>query len=147
MKQTERYIVAIDPGKDKAGMALVRFDGQAVERLIAPPQDVVERVRAWQTAYPVAAVVLGDRTGSRAFQANLRAAGIAVETVDEHLSTQEAQRRYVADHPGRGLARWLPASLRTPDRPVDDYVAVILAERYLERRLEQERNHHPDPRA
>ena len=127
------YIVAIDPGKDKAGMALVRRDGQVAERLIVAPEDVVAQLRAWQAAYPVAVVVLGDRTGSRAFRAKLLEAGVVAEAVDEHLSTEQARRRYLAEHPGRGLARWLPASLRTPDRPVDDYVAVILAERYLKR--------------
>lgn len=131
-----RYIAAVDPGRDKAGLALVRTDGQVVEQLIVPPAEVVERLCRWQTGYPLAAIVLGDRTGSREFQGVLQAAGLIgshcpLALIDEHLSTQEARRRYLSTHPGRGLARWLPPSLRVPDRPVDDYVAVILAERHL----------------
>ncbi|MDI6869822.1 MAG: pre-16S rRNA-processing nuclease YqgF [Bacillota bacterium] len=131
-----RYIAAVDPGRDKAGIALVQTDGRVVAQLIVPPTEVVERLSQWQREYGLSAIVLGDRTGARAFRAALQAAGLpgpacSLVSVDEHLSTQEARRRYLSTHPGRGLSRWLPASLRTPDRPVDDYVAVILAERYL----------------
>lgn len=130
------YIAAVDPGKDKAGLALVGTDGRVVTQLILPPAEVAGQVRAWRTEYPVSAVVLGDRTGARAFRAALEAAGLTgpecpLILVDEHLSTQEARRRYLTTHPGRGLARLFPVSLRSPDRPLDDYVAVVLAERYL----------------
>lgn len=137
MKKVGRmYIAAVDPGRDKAGLALVATDGRVLAQAVVPPAEVVERLRSWQAEWGLSAIVLGDRTGSRRFLATITAAGLAgpacpVVTVDEHLSTQEARRRYLTTHPGRGLARFLPVSLRTPDRPVDDYVAVILAERYL----------------
>ncbi|HKM17981.1 MAG TPA: pre-16S rRNA-processing nuclease YqgF, partial [Limnochordia bacterium] len=35
-------------------------------------------------------------------------------------------------HPPRGWRRLLPVSLQTPPVPIDDYVAVILAQRYLD---------------
>jgi RNase H-fold protein (predicted Holliday junction resolvase) len=136
---TGTYIAAIDPGKDKVGLALVGSDGRVVEQLILAPDAVSVRLKAWQQSYPVDAVVLGDRTRSADFRRRLAAEGVTgaacpLVTVDEHLSTQEARRRYLEANPGRGLARLLPVSLRTPDRPVDDYVAVILAERYLGRK-------------
>ncbi|MGE5507714.1 MAG: hypothetical protein ACM3RP_04375 [Chitinophagales bacterium] len=132
------YIAAVDPGKDKAGLALVGADGRVVEQLILAPAAVAARLKAWQAAYPVEAIVLGDRTRSADFRRRLADEGVTgpacpLVTVDEHFSTQEARRRYLEANPGRGLARWLPVSLRSPDRPVDDYVAVILAERYLGR--------------
>jgi hypothetical protein len=137
------YIAAVDPGRDKAGLALVRMDGQVAAQLIVPPGVVIEHLRRWQAEFGLAAVVVGDRTGSRTFRATLEEAGFGrpacpVIPVDEHRSTEEARRRYLLDHPGRGLARWLPLSLRTPDRPVDDYVAVLLAERHLRNRAGNE---------
>lgn len=130
------YIAAVDPGKDKAGLALVRQDGRVLEQLVVPPAEVAERLLTWRREYGLSAVVLGDRTRSLAFRQAIEGAGVSgpdcpVVLIDEHLSTQEARRRYLAAHPGKGLARLLPASLRVPDRPVDDYVAAILAERYL----------------
>lgn len=130
------YIAAVDPGREKAGLALVRRDGQVLARLVVPPAEVVERLRGWQAEYGLETIVVGDRTGSRAFREAIERAGLAgpgcpVVAVDEHLSTQEARLRYLRTHPGRGLARFLPISLRSPDEPIDDYVAVILAERYL----------------
>jgi hypothetical protein len=133
------YFAAVDPGSDKAGLALVGEDGRVAASLIVAPSEVPGRLRAWQVEPGLSVVVLGDRTRSRVFQEALAAAGVTgpacpLVLVDEHLSTQEARRRYLAEHPGRGLARLLPDSLRSPDRPLDDYVAVILAERYLARR-------------
>jgi hypothetical protein len=55
--------------------------------------------------------------------------GIAV---DESYTSEAARRRYVAENPPRGLERLLPSSLRTPSVPYDDYVAVILGERFWE---------------
>ena len=57
---------------------------------------------------------------------------INIEKVDEVYSTQEAEKRYREDHPLRGWRRIFKFIEWRPDSPVDDYVAVILAERYLE---------------
>lgn len=144
------YIAAVDPGKDKAGLALVQSDGQVLQQLIVPPAEVGEHLLAWREEYGLSAVVLGDRTGSRAFRQAIEGAGVSgpdcpVVLVDEHLSTQEARHRYLSAHPGRGLARFLPPSLRVPDRPVDDYVAVILAERHLAKLPRLNKKETPEP--
>jgi hypothetical protein len=54
--------------------------------------------------------------------------------VDEHLSSVEARSRYLDDHKPRGIARLIPKGMRTPPEPIDDYAAVVLAERYLKTR-------------
>jgi hypothetical protein len=53
--------------------------------------------------------------------------------VDERYSSLEARNRYWQMYPPRGLTRLLPEGMRTPPRPVDDIVAIVLIERYLER--------------
>jgi hypothetical protein len=55
--------------------------------------------------------------------------------VDEHRSSEQGRRRYFRDNPPRGWRRLLPVGLQTPPRAYDDYVAVILAERYLASRV------------
>jgi hypothetical protein len=44
----------------------------------------------------------------------------------------EGRRRYLLDHPLCGLFKLVPVSLRTPGEPFDDYVAVVLAERFFQ---------------
>jgi len=50
--------------------------------------------------------------------------------VDERYSSLE---RAIAIGRPRGFFRLLPRGLRQPPRPVDDIVAILLIERYLER--------------
>ena len=38
------------------------------------------------------------------------------------------------EHRPKGIARLIPKGMRTPPEPIDDYAAVILAERYLKTR-------------
>lgn len=102
-------------------------------------REVVARDRlAWRVAelageYAVHVVVVGDATGSQEVLREVSGLGRPVETVPERGSSLEARRRYFRDHPARGLARLIPEGLRVPPRPVDDYVAEILAERFLEK--------------
>lgn len=131
-------VIAVDPGRDKCGVAVVRADGTVIAKAIVARAEAVDRVMELARTYEVSVVVLGDRTGSRALARELeevgdRAAGepIRVVFVDEHESSMEGRRRYLEDHPLRGLGRLVPVSFRTPGEPFDDYVAVVLAERFF----------------
>jgi hypothetical protein len=79
-------------------------------------------------------VVLGDRTGSREFAGEIAQEHPSPEIlfIDEHMSSMEGRRRYLLDHPRPGLGRLIPVSLRVPGEPFDDYVAVVLAERFFQ---------------
>lgn len=131
-------VVAVDPGRDKCGIAVVKADGAVLAKGIVARAEVGERVRELARAHGLDTVVLGDRTGSRALAQEIRAAlgqagadPLRVVFVDEHESSMEGRRRYLKDHPLRGLGKLVPLSLRTPGEPFDDYVAVILAERFF----------------
>lgn len=168
-------VCAIDPGRDKCGVAVVGRDGSVRYREVIDAGRLSAVVGELAGRFALRTVVVGDRTGARDVIDSLRAALghprpgagprpeaccpkrgvppgapgnspampgfspslIEVFLVDEHLTSVEARRRYLADHPGRGLSRLLPAGLRTPDRPYDDYVAVILAERFFAGRWKQ----------
>ncbi len=126
-------IIAIDPGREKCGLAVVSRTGTVIIREIIPLNDLIMRISHFLGRYGVRNIVLGDRTGSRNVRELIRSAGITndVSFVDEDHSSEIARRRYLTEHPGKGFARLLPIGMRTPDVPIDDYVAVILAERYL----------------
>ena len=126
-------VIAVDPGREKCGIALLAPDGQVLHRSVATLEDVGERVVGLVAQRKATRLVLGDRTAAREVQDRLRRAGCSLQPilVDEHRSTELARRRYFREKPPRGWRRLLPVTLQTPPEPYDDYVAVILAERYL----------------
>jgi len=87
--------------------------------------------------YPQATLALGDRTAAKDVRALLgEQAQARVVLVDEHRSTEQGRQRYFEDNPPRGWRRLLPLGLQTPPCAYDDYVAVVIAERYLTSRRE-----------
>ena len=64
-------------------------------------------------------------------KAAVRAAGLPFALVDERETTLQARARFFIDHPPRGWRRLMPRGMLLPDRPIDDYAALLIAERYL----------------
>jgi hypothetical protein len=91
---------------------------------------LVQTVIEQTNRYAIAVIVIGNRTKSKDIKAALLPLAIPLELVEENQSTLEGRYRYLRENT-TGLARLLPIGLRVPKRPFDDYVAVILAERYL----------------
>ena len=129
--QAERVILAIDPGREKCGVA-VCATGRVLERAVASPRELADLVAAWQRRHGITEIVVGNRTGSADIVARVReAVAVPVRSVEESGTTLMARMRYFAEHPPRGWRRLLPAGLRIPPEPYDDYAAVLLAERAL----------------
>lgn len=126
-------IIAVDPGRSKCGLAIVRADGTVLLRAIVDVEAICDRVRE-HAGGAGTVVVVGNGTGSARILETLRKAGCQVEEVDETHTSELARQRYLADHPERGWRRLLPMGLRTPREPYDDYVALILAERRIQKR-------------
>jgi RNase H-fold protein (predicted Holliday junction resolvase) len=77
-------------------------------------------------------IVLGDRTHSKEVRAILKLFNVPIEVVDENRSSMEGRYRYLKENTV-GFAKLLPIGLRAPKHPFDDYVAVVLAERFLKK--------------
>jgi hypothetical protein len=120
--------LSIDPGSMKCGLAVVSREGGVLHREIAATENLPGRVAQLVVQFAPDAVLMGDGTRCRSLEASLP---VAVVRVPESHTTERARRRYWEENPPQGLARLWPISLRTPPTPVDDWVAVILAEEWL----------------
>ena len=133
----EKTVLAIDPGTAKCGMAVVtRNSAEQIElvwRKIAPVEQFTAALDEAKAARPFEMIILGGGTNSREIVQKIRdyAGGIAILVVDEKDTTLHARERYWVNTKRRGWRRLLPATLQVPPEPVDDYVALILAERVL----------------
>ena len=125
-------LLAIDPGLAKCGAAVLSADGSVLARWIIRTESLASGISEILSKFEPVRVVMGDGTGSAPIEAQLKA--ILGETplllVDESHTSEMARSRYLAETPARGIYRFLPF-LRTPEQPYDDYVAVILGERWL----------------
>jgi len=134
-----RTVLAIDPGRSKCGLAVVtRGPGNAetgasvLHQAVAATADLQRSLAELSARFSLDAVLVGDGTNSAELVRMAESAQDApVLIVDEKFSTVAARRRYFEKNPPRGLRRLIPLSLQVPPRAYDDYVAVILAERFL----------------
>jgi RNase H-fold protein (predicted Holliday junction resolvase) len=125
-------VLGLDPGTRKCGYALVAGVGERPLTLgIAPVEALGERLRELMAASPVAVAAIGRGTNAAAVAEIARELGLRVELVDERETTLQARARYFADHPPRGWRRLIPRGMLLPSRPIDDYAALLIAERYL----------------
>jgi RNase H-fold protein (predicted Holliday junction resolvase) len=126
-------ILGIDPGTRKCGYAvLVAPRETPLELGIVATEDLAGTLRRLAAAFPLRAVALGGGTHRAVVEPLVTALGIPVEIVDERETTLLARRRYFAAHPPRGWRRLVPLGMLLPPRPIDDYAAVLIAERLLE---------------
>jgi RNase H-fold protein (predicted Holliday junction resolvase) len=125
-------ILGLDPGTRKCGYALLDDAGSAPLVLgIAPLPQLRAELATIVATHSVDMVALGRGTNSAQVAVILTALGLPHTLVDEHETTLRARGRFFADHPPRGWKRLVPRGMLLPDRPVDDYAALLIAERYL----------------
>lgn len=139
-------IVSVDPGREKCGIAVITSNLELILKEIVSRNEAAHEVLRLAQMYNAHKIIIGDRTGSEEFASDIMrvkrdtlfAAGSEQDLypeiifVDEHKSSMEGRHRYLLDNPPKGLGRLIPISLRTPGKPFDDYVAVILAERFFQ---------------
>ncbi|WP_448570728.1 Holliday junction resolvase RuvX [Trichothermofontia sp.] len=127
-------LLGFDPGRDKCGIAVMTADRQVPYHQVVAASEAIATVQRLQQQYPFTQIVIGDQTSTRLWQQQLATAlvpPVPIVPVDERYSTLEARDRYWQMYPPQGLARLLPQSVRSLPRPIDDIVAILLIERYL----------------
>jgi RNase H-fold protein (predicted Holliday junction resolvase) len=126
-------VLGLDPGTRKCGYAVLTALGEPPLTLgIAPIDALRERLRELLLAIPVTVAAVGRGTNAAAIADLARELGLPVQLVDERETTLLARARFFRDHPPRGWRRLIPLGMLLPDRPIDDYAALLIAERYLE---------------
>ena len=128
-------ILGFDPGRDKCGVALMDQNKQLHYHKIVKSSEVDTTITALFQNYHIDLVVIGDQTTSNIWKQNLTqiiSSTVPIINIDERYSSLEARDRYWQIYPPQGFFRLIPQGMRIPPRPVDDIVAMILIERYLE---------------
>ena len=133
----EKTVLAIDPGRAKCGLAVVRRNSDdSVEllwRKVVPASSLMEGVVGASKDHEFSMVIIGSGTSSKEVVESLREwlPSIGILVVDEKDTSIQARERYWSHNPRRGWRRLFPSTMQVPPKPVDDFVALILAERVL----------------
>lgn len=128
-----RLVLAIDPGREKCGVAVLASDGGVLVQRVVMTAELDATVGTLIRAYEPN-VIMGNGTTSADAKKRVEALGVPVTLVDEYRTTDAAKCAYWKAHPPRGWRRLVPRGMLVPPVPVDDFVAVILAQRFLEKR-------------
>lgn len=128
-----KHLLALDPGSDKCGYAVVRYDLSLIEKGVVYLTELHRTLQRICVKPLPEAIVLGSGTAASIVSSLIEDLdlGISVRIGEERNSTREARDRYFRDHPPTGLWRLVPLGLQIPPVPVDDYAALIIAERYI----------------
>ena len=129
-----RPVLAIDPGREKCGIAVLAADGSILMQEVVRTTTLDSVVGALVAAHEPT-IIMGSGTTSAEARARVEALGRTVTLVDEYRTTDAAKALYWEVHPPRGWRRLVPHGMLVPPVPVDDFVAVILARRYLQEKM------------
>lgn len=134
------WIIAIDPGRMKCGIAIVSGPDPVVchYRTIVNADTLILSIKPLINEYPqLSKLIIGSGTGSATLRRAITSAftELPTEVIDEYKSSERARQRYIEHIIPAGWRRLIPKSFRTPDRPYDDFVAWILAEDYFLKKM------------
>jgi RNase H-fold protein (predicted Holliday junction resolvase) len=125
-------ILGLDPGTRKCGYAVLARGAVTPLALgIAPLDGLAAALTAIVAEHPIEIVALGRGTNSAQVASIVTSLGLPHALVDETETTLRARGRFFRDHPPRGWKRLIPQGMLLPDRPIDDYAALLIAERFL----------------
>jgi RNase H-fold protein (predicted Holliday junction resolvase) len=129
---SDDVVLAIDPGRAKCGVAVVDRGATTRYRAIVSTEALADTVIELAARWRPVTLLLGNGTGAEELAARIGALSpdIPLVRVDERFTSEQARARYVQEVPARGWRRLLPRTLRYPETPYDDFVAVLLAERW-----------------
>ena len=126
-------IAALDPGRDKCGFAVLADSGKILCQRVIGTENLMTEVNAAKADYGFSRLLIGNGTTSKEAQGKLaQLSALEVIVRDEYRTTELAKKEYWKANPPKGWRRLIPVTMQVPPVPVDDFVAVILARRYLQ---------------
>src|SRR6476469_8829082 len=127
-------ILGFDPGKDKCGIAVMGRDKKVCYHQVVLSEAAISTIQSLCEQFSIELLVIGDQTTSKSWKQKLEqrlSPALKIVQVDDRYSSLEARERYWQMYPPTGLSRLFSVIMRPPPRPVDDIVAIVLIQRYL----------------
>ena len=127
-------ILGFDPGRDKCGVAVADEELTVHYHQVIESAEAIATIKQLRQKYSVNLIVMGNLTTAKTWYQKLVSnfSDIPIVMVDENNSSLEARDRYWQIYPAQGLKKLIPQSMRIPPCPIDDIVAILLIERYLQ---------------
>lgn len=134
--KTTAYVLVVDPGREKTGIAILSSESTLLMMDIVPTLSIEKELESLVTMYPsVQYLICGDGTNHRAVGDIVRDVAVkkgkSFSYMNESHTTEEARKRYFEVHRPRGWRRLIPRGMLYPPVPVDDITAWIIGERWL----------------
>ena len=129
----EEIIISIDPGTKKCGYAAVDSNLSVLQRKVIPTEKIAGTIEDSLNIYKINKIILGNGTNYKNIEKRLKnhSPELKIILIEEEFSTLQARKKYFKAHPPRGIFKLIPLSLRVPPCHYDDFVAVLLAEKYF----------------
>ena len=129
----EEIIITIDPGTKKCGYAVVDSNLNVLQREVISTEKIAKNIEDSLNIYKINKIILGNGTNYKSIEERLKNhfSILKIILIEEKFSTLEARKKYFKANPPRGIFKLIPLSLRIPSCYYDDFVAVLLAEKYF----------------
>lgn len=129
------YILAIDPGNEKTGLAVLSHEGELMCRTIVETKELIPRIERIITDYfGITHIVCGNGTNHKRLYPMIQQVGrnhrITTSLIDESHSTEEARKLYWQYNPPTGWRKLVPKGMQFPPEPIDDLTAYVIGMRY-----------------
>jgi RNase H-fold protein (predicted Holliday junction resolvase) len=130
--QDKTYLLAIDPGLSKCGLAVLDSDGQIAARAWCKRNRLEHFMKDFVDQYKPSKIALGDGTGSAEIVklAENQLPG-KVNLVKEKGTTYEARELFISESSQRGFSMWLIKKLRGNPVDLNAWAAVVIGRRFI----------------
>lgn len=125
-------ILAIDPGREKTGIAILN-NSDVLEHKIINSEELVQIIKSLLEKYIIKTIVMGNGTSSKKKYDLLKREFIDKDIVliNEYRTTDEARKLYFQENPPKGWKKLIPLGMQVSPVPVDDYAAIVIGRKYL----------------
>ena len=125
-------ILAIDPGREKTGIAILN-NSDVLEHKIINSEELVQIIKSLLEKYIIKTIVMGNGTSSKKKYDLLKREFIDrdIVLINEYRTTDEARKLYFQENPPKGWKKLIPLGMQVPPVPVDDYAAIVIGRKYL----------------
>ena len=125
-------ILAIDPGREKTGIAILK-NSDVLEHKIINSEELVQIIKSLLEKYIIKTIVMGNGTSSKKKYDLLKQEFIDrdIVLINEYRTTDEARKLYFQENPPKGWKKLIPLGMQVPPVPVDDYAAIVIGKKYL----------------